>query len=207
MTVLKGSQSVRMDEAGAQTRLTACNDHRDRLRPVSARFVLRERTRPMHDATEDAFAPYDLTRPEHYRCFLVAHASALPRLELGVTGKGWDRWHPRLPRLVDDLAALSIPLPVSMLAPDISPVAAWGVQYVLEGSRLGGRLLAQTVPHGLPTRYLAPDPDMSARWQAFCVALDAHNRGDEWLDEVIDAATETFQTFRRAALALAGDLP
>lgn len=173
----------------------------------TARFVLRDRTREEHEATEAAFAPFDLENIDHYRAFLTAHAMALPRLELRVTGLGWQGWHPRYPRLADDLAALGIPLPAPMIAFSVTPVTAWGVQYVLEGSRLGGRLLAQTVPHGLPTRYLAPDPDMSARWQAFCVALDAHNRGDEWLDEVVDAATETFQTFRRAALALAGDLP
>ncbi len=205
--MLKGSRNALVSDKGPYPPPAACNDADATVRAVAARFALRERTRPMHDATEQAFASYDLSRVGHYRCFLVAHASALPRLELGVTGKGWDAWHPRLPHLVDDLAALSIPLPVPMLAPDISPTAAWGVQYVLEGSRLGGRLLAQSVPKGLPTRYLSADPDMSARWQAFCAALDAQNRSADWLDEVVDAATETFQTFRRAALALAGDLP
>jgi len=205
--VLKGPHHAVMTDTGPQTPPPACNDTGRTVRAVSARFVLRERTRAMHDATEEAFASYDLTRPEHYRCFLVAHASALPRLELGVTGKGWADWQPRLPRLVDDLAALSMQLPVPMLAPQISPVAAWGVQYVLEGSRLGGRMLAQRVPDGMPTSYLSAQPDMSARWQAFCAALDAHHQTTDWIEEVVDAATETFQTFRRAALALAGDLP
>lgn len=95
-----------------------------------------------------------------------------------------------------------------MLAPAMSPIAAWGVQYVLEGSRLGGKLLAKRLPAGAPSRYLAPAADMSARWQAFCAALDAEamRGGARWMDEVTDSAKETFRAFRRSAETLAGDL-
>lgn len=205
MAVQSGSQAARRDEFEHGPEPVACNDSPG----ASVRFMLRDRTRSMHEATEESFAAYDLSREEHYRRFLLAHASALPRLELGVTGLGWTAWHPRLPRLVDDLAALGLAMPAPLLAPVISPVAAWGVQYVMEGSRLGGRVLAQRVPAGLPIRYLSPDPDMSARWQAFCAALDAEasRHGPDWREEIVDAAIETFQTFRRAALAQAGDLP
>lgn len=92
----------------------------------SARFALRTVTESDHLATEAAFAPFDIVAPEHYRRFLLAHAMVLPRFELGVTGQGWRDWHPRLPYLADDLAALGEELPVAMLAPAMSPIAAWG---------------------------------------------------------------------------------
>lgn len=77
----------------------------------SARFALRTVTESDHLATEAAFAPFDIVAPEHYRRFLLAHAMVLPRFELGVTGQGWRDWHPRLPYLADDLAALGEELP------------------------------------------------------------------------------------------------
>ncbi|WP_240654672.1 biliverdin-producing heme oxygenase [Croceicoccus ponticola] len=183
--------------------------HAPTARLTTPRFALRERSRQEHEATEAAFAPFDISRPDHYRAFLTAHATALPRLELAVTGRGWSSWQPRYPFIADDLAALDAPLPVPMIASDASPVAAWGVQYVLEGSKLGGRMLSARLPHGSPCRYLAAAADMSARWQEFCAALDAEAAlgGPGWLDEATEAAIETFQTFRRAADALAGDLP
>ncbi|QQN73050.1 biliverdin-producing heme oxygenase [Croceicoccus sp. YJ47] len=173
-----------------------------------ARFVLRERTMAQHDATEAAFAPFDLSREEHYRAFLAAHAMALPGLELAVTGRGWPQWTPRFPQLADDLAALGAFLPMPIIASDARGAAAWGVQYVIEGSRLGGQLLVRQVPDGLPTRYLSPPVDHGARWRAFCDALDgeAAQHGPDWLDEASDSAIETFQHFRRAAQALSEDL-
>ncbi|AKM11896.1 hypothetical protein AB433_15240 [Croceicoccus naphthovorans] len=164
-------------------------------------MALRDATQAEHGATEDAFALFDLTRRGHYRAFLTAHAMALPRFELAVTGQGWSGWQPRLPALADDLAALHAPLPAPMIAPRVSPVAAWGVQYVIEGSRLGGRLLSERIPQGAPSFYLSASPDMSVRWQAFCSALEraGAEEGPAWLDEVTNAAIETFRVFRRAA--------
>lgn len=172
----------------------------------TARFVLRDRTREEHEATEAAFAPFDLENIDHYRAFLTAHAMALPRLELRVTGLGWQGWHPRYPRLADDLAALGIPLPAPMIAFSVTPVTAWGVQYVLEGSRLGGRVLSDRLPAGTPRRYLSPDPDMGGNWQSFCAAFDDACTGADWLDEVTDAAIDTFRAFRRGAVAMTEDL-
>lgn len=174
----------------------------------TARFFLRERTRQQHEATEAAFAPFDLSDPAHYRSFLTAHAMVLPRIELSVTGRGWSGFHPRLPRVADDLAALGAWLPVPMIAPSVSEAGTWGVQYVLEGSKLGGRVLASRLAEGSPARYLTPDADMSANWQDFCAAFDKAAAGAslDWLEEAVSAAIETFQCFRKAANAMAEDL-
>lgn len=173
-----------------------------------ARLVLRDRTRAQHDATEAAFAVYDLSKRHHYRAFLTAHAIALPGLEIAVTGRGWKGFQPRLPLLADDLAALGTWLPTPMIASDTSDAGAWGVQYVLEGSKLGGRLLSKGLPEDVPSKYLSPAASMSADWQAFCAAFDeaAIMQDSAWLEDAIDAAIESFQFFRRAATCIAEDL-
>lgn len=173
--------------------------------PASVRHALRRRTRAEHEATEAAFAPFDIVDPAHYRAFLTAHAMALPRFELGVTAMGWDGWQPRLPYLADDLAGVGARLPAPMAAPRISAAAAWGVQYVLEGSRLGGRLLSERLTRGQPRRYLSPAPDMALRWQKFCAALESACHA-QILDEVVDAAIETFRAFRCCADSMAEEL-
>ena len=79
---------------------------------------------------------------------------------------------------------------------------------MLEGSKLGGRMLARIVPDSLASSYLSPADSMSADWQDFCAAFDAaaSQKDDIWLDEACDAAIESFQFFRRAAIAVAEDL-
>ena len=173
-----------------------------------ARLELRDRTRKQHEATEEAFAAYDLSKRDHYRAFLTAHAIALPGLEIAVTGRGWKGFHPRLPLLADDLAALGTWLPTPMIASDTSEAGVWGVQYVLEGSKLGGKMLSRGLAADLPSKYLSPATSMSAEWQAFCAAFDeaAIMQDSAWLEEATDAAIESFQFFRRAAKCIAEDL-
>jgi len=174
----------------------------------SARFALRERTHNQHVATEGAFSDYDLTRVDHYRAFLTAQAMVFLGFELAVTGHGWNEFEPRLPQLADDLAALGTWLPAPMIAPYATGPAAWGVQYVLEGSRLGGRMLCKSLPAGVPARFLTPPADLSARWRRFGEALDAaaSTGGAGFVNEASEAAIDAFQQFRRAARAMAEEL-
>lgn len=204
-----GSQALSLSVAarpGGIPQLRRANG--DGGNPETARFYLRDKSRHQHEATEAAFAAYDLSRPTHYRAFLTAHALALPGLELAVSGRGWSGFQPRLPHLADDLAALDAWLPTPMIGSDLNDAGVWGTQYVLEGSKLGGKMLATRIPDGAPARYLAPAPTMSADWQAFCAAFDeaASRQSTDWLDQAALAATEAFQTFRRAAAALTEDL-
>ena len=173
-----------------------------------ARFAIKRATDDEHARTEDAFAPFDLARPSHYAAFLRAHAMALPALELSVSARGWSAWQPRFMLLSDDLAALDVGLPAPMICSTPSEPGAWGIQYVLEGSRLGGRILLQRLPADAPRRYLSPLPPGAGDWKAFCAAFDAQARahGETWIEEATAAAVETFRQFRKAAATAADDI-
>lgn len=170
---------------------------------INARFALRAATQDQHYATEKAIARFDLTDREGYRDFLRAHAVALGALEPGVDQGGWPRWRSRFALLQADLAALDAPVatPSPAVQTPIVETDCWGVQYVLEGSRLGGRILASRIGAGLPASYLTPNADAGQEWRAFCDALDvrARDQGARWLTNVSEAATDAFRTFRQSA--------
>lgn len=77
---------------------------------------------------------------------------------------------------------------------------AMGVLYVLEGSRLGGRVLSARVAEGLPRTYLSAF-HQKGEWPAFLERLG------QYLDEsdavrrqaVTEGAVATFALFRQSA--------
>ncbi|MCI9882950.1 biliverdin-producing heme oxygenase, partial [Methylobacterium goesingense] len=124
--------------------------------PRSIVAALRSATGGDHDRVDAAYGDFDLAAPDSYRAFLHAHARARPAAEDALAAvPGLPHFRPRTPLLAADLGALDEamppPLPFALPAGD---AAAWGALYVVEGSRLGGIMLARTVPDGLPTAYL-----------------------------------------------------
>ena len=170
---------------------------------LSARFVLRDATSDEHQRTEQAFEKFDLANPAHYAAFLTVHRAALAELEPGLERAGWSDWKPRLPMAADDLLTLSGETHVSPCSADrqYDDAAAWGVQYVLEGSRLGGQILCQRIPTGSPRSYLASTPETGRNWRAFCDALDeqAQQHPPAWLDRALTGARSAFRTFQTLA--------
>ncbi|WJY19785.1 biliverdin-producing heme oxygenase [Alteriqipengyuania flavescens] len=183
-----------------------------RARRNGARFHLRDVTRGEHDDTEAAFAPFDLSKPAGYRAFLQAHNGALAALEGPIEGRGWPEYASRRGLLEADLADLGdAERPSAMEPPALSGDAhVWGAQYVLEGSRLGGQILARQVAKGSPTRYLSGNDEAGTDdmrpWQEFCAALEdeARRHGPQWLADVEDGARATFRLFREAAKIFSG---
>ncbi|WP_240624555.1 biliverdin-producing heme oxygenase [Aurantiacibacter odishensis] len=184
-----------------------------RERVDGMRFHLRHATRDEHDATEAAFACFDLSTRDGYRDFLLAHAGALAALEPSLRNGGWSGWTSRRHLLQTDLRDLGI-----LLLPDLvegavslpSDAHLWGAQYVLEGSRLGGAVLARNVPAGCPVRYLdtsASDQVSATRpWQEFCCSLEeiAKHQGGSWKDDVEQGARTAFALFRHHANTTSG---
>ncbi|KJH79806.1 biliverdin-producing heme oxygenase [Pseudomonas sp. KSR10] len=131
----------------------------------SLRQWLRDASAPLHQRVDTAFSRFDLSERQDYELFLRAHAAALfaleTALEQGPIAQLLNDWpeRRRSAALRQDLQALQIALPAALsVQPGSDEGWYWGVVYVLEGSRLGGRVLSQRVRaggSGSPLHYLA----------------------------------------------------
>ncbi|MGV3511394.1 MAG: biliverdin-producing heme oxygenase [Novosphingobium sp.] len=172
-------------------------------------MLLRERTRPDHDRVDSAFAQFDLADPADYRAFLLAQASAFLSIEAALTAAGAEDVLPDWPKrrraglVLADLADLGLSAPPGLPAPRISSNAAvLGALYVIEGSRLGGAMLARRVSAHLPRRFLS-DSD-SSRWRSLVAVIDKELPGAASQAEALAAARAVFALFAAAAHAQAG---
>ncbi|MBF0858374.1 biliverdin-producing heme oxygenase [Gluconobacter sp. LMG 31484] len=164
---------------------------------------LRRVSRKAHDAVDEAFSRFELTDRKSYGAFLTAHARALVVAEayLGRYSASVPPWRPRAELLKKDLCDMGLPMPASQrhMLSDCSGTA-FGVLYVLEGSRLGGRILSGRVGEGLPRAYLSA-VHQKGEWSAFLERLA------QFLDEspvarrqaVTDGAVAAFALFRDSA--------
>lgn len=170
------------------------------------REALRVATRDLHDRVDAAYARFDLTDRDDYGAFLSAHARVLPGVEAALDGAAvYPAFKPRSALLGRDLAALNIPMPpLPALTKVQDDAARWGMLYVLEGSRLGGAMLARRIPDDLPAAYLGAVHDRGG-WRAFQRALDAAGYAavtvldQAWTDRAVEAAKQLFNAFALAA--------
>ncbi|WP_227816334.1 biliverdin-producing heme oxygenase [Nitrogeniibacter aestuarii] len=179
----------------------------------SARTCLREATMPWHARLEQtAFAQVPLSadvstrdyaghlatwfaviaplEERIVRCLSAAEARAL-------AGCAW-RYAPRQADLARDLAALGEP--VTMPAPAVwpshlLPTSTWtaiGAAYVLEGSRLGGQLIARhlraSLGEAVPLAYYGGG---LAQWHAFLSVLELEDAMHN-LEHMVSGAVEAF---------------
>jgi heme oxygenase (biliverdin-IX-beta and delta-forming) len=122
----------------------------------SLRDTIREATRRSHARLDAALSSVDLCRSDDYARFLRGQAEALLPLETALERHGihdilpdWEQRR-RTPAIEHDLSALDIdidPLPVPDLASRGRDCAAdlLGIAYVLEGSRMGARIILSRV--------------------------------------------------------------
>jgi heme oxygenase (biliverdin-IX-beta and delta-forming) len=171
---------------------------------MSARTALRAATAAKHDAVDAAFGGFDLTDPASYARFLTAHARALPAVEAALASCDTiPAFAPRTELLRADLLALGLDMPAPLpLAPPENEAAAFGALYVIEGSRLGGGMLAKQVPDALPRAYLSA-VHQPGGWRAFGEVLDRAEKagGPGWIDRATAAAEATFDLYAEAARA------
>lgn len=140
----------------------------------SAVAHLRAATRVDHEQVDGAYGRFALGTAEGYRDFLTAHARILPLAERLIDpGALVAGWQGRTQALRDDLAALGGEAPPELdFALPPGEAARWGALYVIEGSRLGGAVLARSVPEGLPAAYLNAR-HASGAWRDLLARLDA----------------------------------
>lgn len=174
---------------------------------MSATSLLRARTAPAHHAVDGAFADYDLSDRAAYARFLTAHARALPLAEaMAVTV--WPALRPRTPLLLADCAALGVavntPVPASGGLDAVPSAEHWGALYVVEGSRLGGGMLAGRVGEGLPHAYLSAT-HQQGEWRAIRLAIDAAADGQDeaWHDALVAGALTVFGLYAMVAVRTA----
>lgn len=177
---------------------------------MTIRKELRARTAEAHQVVDLLYSAHDLSERSHYREFLSRHASVVVPLEARMETAGvaailpdWSQRR-RTPALLADLAALRgafQPAAVPRLAIRADVV---GCLYVLEGSRLGSRVLLRSVVEcdGLlccaATRYLSHGMGHGL-WTSFLAFLDEQpfTRGET--ERAVAAAAMTFELFARSA--------
>jgi heme oxygenase (biliverdin-IX-beta and delta-forming) len=166
--------------------------------------ALRAGTAADHQRLDGLFAGFDLADPASYRAFLTAHARALPAVEHALDAAGfaerlpdWAERH-RTAALTGDLAGVGTEPPEPLPFPTpADAAAAWGAAYVVEGSRLGGKFLAQRVGEGLPKAYLAT-PQPPGAWRDFLHRLDEAVRTPEEIAAATASANAVFALFEAA---------
>lgn len=171
----------------------------------SARQLLRDATMATHDRVDARMSGLSLaTRTDYQRFITVMLRGVLP-LEAGLMSGGFadacPGWAPSGPCLIADAEALDMAVSTPADAMPISGAIAWGVAYVLEGSRLGGRVLSKRAGR-------SDDPSVTTnmrfltrrhglRWPDFVTALDcALGDADSVAESIIGAefAFSLFQT-------------
>ncbi|MEP2120526.1 MAG: biliverdin-producing heme oxygenase [Bauldia litoralis] len=174
------------------------------------RSILRTGTAREHARLDGAIGAGPLGRPEHYRRFLAMHGSVLPmlerRLEAAGIGALLPDWHERRRRmaLASDLGALGIAAiddeAVDLGPDETSTAAIAGAAYVLEGSRLGGRVLRKTLPDGdrpAPTAFLDHGIGKPL-WPTFVDRLATLDLDEAAADRAVLAARGVFAAYERA---------
>ncbi|NKL33346.1 biliverdin-producing heme oxygenase [Rhizobium leguminosarum bv. viciae] len=169
---------------------------------MSLRSALRAHTADCHAAVDALFGSFNLSRTQDYKAFLRAHARVVPSVEHALEEAGIARLLPdwperrRVHRLAADIRELGDRLPAPLPPPALHCEAAvWGAAYVLEGSKLGGALLAKATPDHLPSSYLSSQGPKGAM-RLFMDRLDATNLEDH--AAAVAAARDVFDLLLKA---------
>lgn len=167
-----------------------------------AHEILRAKMAAAHAAIDVAFADFDLGDRESYIRFLLIHARALSAIEAAV-GHSPDlpSWRPRTALLESDLEAFGYRLPEPLaVGPILGLAEKFGLLYVIEGSRLGGRILSRRVAQAFPSAYLSSVHE-HGEWRTFTSTLDERASAENaaWLDGVLAGANCGFGLYARSA--------
>lgn len=172
---------------------------------ATARTVLRTATAADHERVDRAFGAFDLTDRADYAAFLQAQAYAFLPIEAAIDAAeprdmlaDWSERR-RADQLRADLKQLGIITPATGKCVSYrNREDILGAIYVLEGSRLGGRMLARSVPADLPRSFIGASD--SARWRILIEVLDKLLISGDQLKLAIDAARRAFALFEEGAL-------
>jgi heme oxygenase len=167
---------------------------------ASAREYLKLSTRDLHGRLDAAAGVMRLETYPGYGDFLAAHAAALIPLEAALEKGGVERLLPdwalrrRSAALTEDLADLGLSCE-TLAAPTFrSEAGLLGAAYVLEGSRLGARVVLARVGSESPTRYLSHGEGMKF-WPNFLGILERSAEVRRAPHHAVAAARAAFSLF------------
>jgi heme oxygenase len=184
----------------------------------SRRNSLRGATDHLHRDLDRIVASFKLTDVTHYRRFLQASAATLIAIEhllesAGVTQllPDWAERSRRDPILADlqSLNSQAQPLALRRTAP--TPAEVFGILYVLEGSRLGARVLLDQVLASTDenvrnaSAYLRHGQGPANLWRSFLQHLETHEAADDQT-QTVSGAVYAFTMFIRAFSQAAAEL-
>ncbi len=172
---------------------------------TSARQLLRAATADDHERVDRAFAAFDLGERDDYTRFLLAQAEAFLPVEAAIDAAGaaglvadWPARR-RSALLLDDLRKLGAGPATTGGQPSFRErEEILGAIYVLEGSRLGGRVLARSVPADLPRSFIGTTD--KGLWRNLIEILDKLLISEEQRRLAIGAARRVFALFEAGAL-------
>ena len=176
------------------------------------RTALRERTQPAHERLDSLFSNLDIRQREHYARFLAAQAIALEAIEKRLDESNAQSVIPDWPerRRSDairlDLDALAQPSAVADREVDWikDRASILGTAYVLEGSRLGGKMLLRVVMSSPDrqvteaTRFLGHGENQRL-WPSFDALLGSSELSEVEVDRMVESAVRTFEFFEQSA--------
>lgn len=157
---------------------------------------LRAATDTLHDEVDRQAGDYDLATPAGQRSFLEMMAHGLgavePALERGGVLGFFPQWptRTRLEAAHEELGETGAPVQEAALE-YASEAEVWGALYVLEGSRLGSRMLARQAPG---SRFLAASAE-DRSWPDFLEALGVADKRLGDAAGMIRGAQKTFAAF------------
>jgi heme oxygenase len=170
---------------------------------MSAHGILKDHTAAAHAVVDAAFSHFDLRERESYVSFLLAHARVLPVIEGAlIDERCLPLWQPRASLLMRDLDTFGCRPPGSLFFAEIKPLAEKiGLLYVLEGSRLGGRVLLGRVGTGFSSDFLSAT-HKPGEWRRFLQTLNelAEVENEAWLKGVLAGARHGFQLYIRSVI-------
>lgn len=185
------------------------------------RYSLRAATDHLHRDLDRLAAGFNLADLLHYRRFLQANAATLIAIEQLLENAGVAQLLPDWPdrsrrtAILSDLHSLEAGVQLLALrrsAP--TPAEVFGILYVLEGSRLGARVLLERVLASSDEnvrnasaylRHGHPDHEGGRLWQSFLQQLETNEAADDQT-QTVSGAVYAFTMFIRSFGQAASDL-
>jgi len=166
----------------------------------SVREYLRHATNQQHAVLDRAASQMHLQSKAGYANFLATQVSALLPLEQALEAGGIAKLLPDWPSrrradaLKADLAELHVTITTDDAPSFLSDAALLGASYVLEGSRLGARMILRQIGQQSATRFLRHG-DGSRLWRSFLDVLETNRAIRDDLASAADAARCVFSFF------------